>query len=110
MNKYRTASLITDSLESDVGCYIHDTCLDCPLVHCVLDVRFDVQLARGVVPHDVIKHVMQSGRRDSTIITALNRKEGENMLRDGKSIELIAQFLGISRKPVSRWSRELKAI
>ena len=110
MNKYRTASLITDALESDVGCYIHDTCLDCPLVYCILDVRFDVQLARGVVPDGVIKHVMQSGRRDSTIIVASSRKEGEDMLRDGKNIEFVSQFLGISRKIISRWSRELNAI
>ena len=110
MHKYRTASLITDALESDVGCYIHDACLDCPLVHCVLDVRFDVQLARGIVPSDVIKHVVEGGRQDSTISTALSRKEGEGMLQDGKSIEFVSQLLGISRKPVSRWSRELKAI
>lgn len=88
------------------GCYIHNTCLECPLQHCVLDVSLRTQAAQGIVPKEIIERLALTSN-ESVITSASLREQAEGMMLKGIPATQISRQLGISHKTLYNWSAEM---
>ena len=91
----------------DDGCYIHTSCLECPLKHCVLDVSINAQAAQGLIPESVLARLEDGSGRG---VRAAKRKMGGfKLISDGASDKEVARVLNVAPSVVSRWRTELMA-